>query len=134
MDGEWKVEIDDVVLRIGPSSIHETVSGYVAAYNDGDCASCGSGISAPDDEARITLYQFPSDVQARQAAQRMACEEPVELASEVPDVPGIPADALGVGSKATRRRGRLVVEVQPFLGIGDLRDSARDLATQVQRL
>lgn len=35
-DGEWKVETDDVVLRIG-RSVHETVIGYLDAYNQGDC-------------------------------------------------------------------------------------------------
>jgi len=297
VDGEWKVDIDDVVLRVGPS-IHETVSGYVAAYNDGDCGRlirrlserawsaggaldrdefldrCGDAADArhdrgqpalevrdievrfddaeslglagdvfvsrgtdqvtalvdypasiavavgsdpeeallvregmrwkldgsetrprgvtsdvqlaavrsvelqamfpqeierggtrcvrysdgalrepdPDDEihyelavrrtwygcpehdASVTLYQFAGDVQARRAAQRMVGDEPVELAGQVPDVSGIPDGAFGAGSTAVVADGRLVVEVEPFLGIGDLHDSARNLVTQVERL
>jgi hypothetical protein len=93
----------------------------------------------PDYEARVTLYQFADDVQARRAAQRMAAQrrasdESVELASQVPDVPGIPADAYGAGSTAVAAHSRLVVEVDTFLGIGDLRDSARNLVTQLQQL
>jgi hypothetical protein len=45
-DGEWTVETDDVVLRIGRSA-HETVRGYLEAYNDGDCARLIGYLSEP---------------------------------------------------------------------------------------
>lgn len=37
-DGEWKVETDPAALHVGPS-VEETVAAYVAAYDQGDCAT-----------------------------------------------------------------------------------------------
>lgn len=82
--GDWRVEIDGSLLRIG-RSIEETVVGYIQAYNDGACDRVVGYLSRAAREATGArsrgelVDRCTADVEARRDAILPGTDPPAEI-------------------------------------------------------